>query len=69
MRGDENQVFGIKDTKTGTFLNERFYNCFNMKFIQDGNSVIYTKYDKNFRPFKVYYHILGQSTENDELLM
>jgi len=73
--GSEVCTIYIKDLQTGNLLPERISNTFGdvyehtgVVWANDGTSLLYVTRDKILRPYRIYRHILGTGSEQDQLL-
>jgi oligopeptidase B len=63
--GSEKHTLYIKDLMTGKLLSETIKDTANIEWANDSRTLFYTTLDDEFRPFKVFRHILGTDSEED----
>jgi oligopeptidase B len=62
LKNNENLHFGLRDIKNKAFLSDyAVENCSNIKFNIDNQSFFYVKVNEKRRPFKVFYHKIGEN--------
>ncbi|MEN0059957.1 MAG: S9 family peptidase [Bdellovibrio sp.] len=67
--GSERYTLYFKDLHTGKLLKDAIPNCYaSFSFAEDNETVFYVRLDENLRPYQVYRHKLGTSTEQDQLI-
>lgn len=67
--GDERFTVYLKDLTTGELLADRITQTSYGAFLTpDASELIYTVVDDAWRPWRVYRHVIGTSTEQDELI-
>ena len=67
--GDERFTVYIKDLVTGELLSDRVEQTSYGAFLTpDASQLIYTVVDDSWRPWRVYRHLIGTPSEQDELL-
>ncbi len=67
--GDERFTVYVKDLATGQLLPDRIEQTSYGAFLTpDASQLIYTVVDDSWRPWRVYRHVIGTASEQDELL-
>lgn len=63
--GSERHTLFIKDLLTGRLLNETMRDTSGVEWANDSRTIFYSVMDHEFRPYKVFRHVLGTAPEED----
>ena len=63
--GSEKHTLYVKDLLTGRLLSDTMRDTTNIEWANDSKTLFYTTLDDEFRPFKVFRHVLGTDTKED----
>lgn len=67
--GSERYTLFVKDLETGEMLPDHIKNTHNFEWANDSRTVFYSTMNPEFRPDKVWRHILGSDPKNDVLVL
>lgn len=65
--GSERYTLFVKDLSTGETLQDQIKNCHDAEWANDNKTIFYSTMDKEYRPDKVWKHVLGTDPKNDVL--
>lgn len=68
MDGSERYTLFMKDLSTGEMLQDQITNTHDVEWANDSATIFYSTMDKEYRPDKVWRHVLGSDPRNDVLV-
>jgi oligopeptidase B len=63
--GSEKNTLHVKDLRTGELLEDQIIETSSAEWANDNKTVFYSVMDREFRPYKVFRHVLGTNPKND----
>ena len=66
--GSERYTIFVKDLESGETLPDQIANTHDAEWANDSRTLFYSTMDKEYRPDKVWRHVLGSDTKNDVLV-
>ncbi len=67
--GNERHTIFFKDLRSGELLHDRIENVSGAEWANDNKTIFYTTMDIDYRPYKVFRHVLGTDTAKDDLVL
>ncbi|OGS42885.1 MAG: oligopeptidase B [Euryarchaeota archaeon RBG_13_57_23] len=68
MDGSERYTLFVKDLTTGKMLQDQIRNTHDVEWANDSTTIFYSTMDKEYRPDKVWKHVLGSDPKSDVLV-
>ena len=68
MEGSERHTLFVKDLSTGDMLQDQIKNTHDFEWANDSTTIFYSTMDREYRPDKVWKHVLGTDPKDDVLV-